>query len=138
MGALARVISRSTSLTHLDLASNGLGMLAVGRLGPVLEQGVLRSLNLSNNEIPAAAGAMLAEGLEHCSLLTHLKLSDNKLGAQGVGVVARVLPHCQCLDVAGNMIGPAGKLGEARDCQADRALTMMIQCVDIHSILELK
>eukprot|EP00052_Salpingoeca_macrocollata_P007499 m.60293 g.60293 ORF g.60293 m.60293 type:complete len:630 (-) comp16081_c0_seq1:881-2770(-) len=106
-------LTKCSSITFLSLSSihcepEGVRYLAEG-LRSTLSHVVW--LDLSNNNIDAAGGAVLASGLEAAQALQHLVLSRNKLQDQGaahIAAAARRAPSLSVLVLSKNNIETKG------------------------------
>jgi hypothetical protein len=86
-------------------------------------------LSLKGNELQAAGGKALAEGLKGNQVITQLDISDNNLGldsdydadTSGVVALADAIPDMGALialDISSNLIGAEQKGGLQRICIA--------------------
>ena len=90
---MAEALRSNTTLLTLDLRANDLSDDSIYLLMNVLssENGTLKSLNLSDNNITDVGAEYLAEMLKTNDKLTHLWLDTNHIDDRGAGAIALAL-----------------------------------------------
>lgn len=103
-----------SSLTHLSLANNSLGPVAIKSLGAATHLSRLQSLNLSENPIGSRGLAEFVLALDLRALHT-LDLTCTNSGPSGVTQLARAsLPKLRTLYIGHNKLSDAGLLAMTR------------------------
>jgi len=110
---ISRMLRMNSSLTEIhlekfDLQDFGLKMLCEG----LLENCVLKYLNVSSNRFSRDGGHILANYLKENTPLEILDVSNNRLEDEGISMISNSLAlyntHLLALSVRFNQIGPAG------------------------------
>lgn len=107
------ILRHNSSLRHLDLRSNGITPAgALSLQGLIVNSRILRSLNLSNNELGCLGTTALARGLRQSTCqLEKLDLNSNEVdgvGAKAVAIMLRVNKTLGELNLSFNNIGDDG------------------------------
>ena len=113
--SLVVALPRCASLQHLNFWSNRIGAEGLQHLVPLLSQGRLEELDLSQNEI---SGGQLAElgtdALVSMFMVQKFNLKGNELGDNGAEAIAKVLEDERCvvrdLDISNNDIQERGMM----------------------------
>lgn len=109
-----------TRLVYLDVSDNSLQDESMEALSPLLGDGNLEVLVLSNNLLTACGVVELARGLEKNSSLIELALGGNELGNMGVLELAEVAlshPSLSMLDLSNNHIEDNGAISLAYEME---------------------
>lgn len=110
---ISRMLRMNSSLTEIhlekfDLKDFGLKMLCEG----LLENCVLKYLNISNNRFSRDGGHILANYLKENTPLEILDISNNRLQDEGISMISKSLAshntNLRALSIRFNEIGPAG------------------------------
>ena len=107
---LAEVIKRNSTITHLNLSSNLLGLGDWTALAEAIKHNsTIRQLDLSENRFGVDdSNIVLADAIKHNSTMTHLNLSCNFLGLGDCTALAEAIKHnltIRQLDLSGSCIG---------------------------------
>ena len=90
--ALAEALEKNTTVTSLDLKSNGIGDEGAASLAAALEKNLtVTSLNLRVNGIRDDGAASVAAALEKNSTLTSIDIGRNLIGTKGAARLAAAL-----------------------------------------------
>lgn len=125
----AAVLSKSKSLTSLDLRDNKFGAEDAKLLGRALRSNkVLTTLDLRGNKIGRTGASHLAEALKVNNSLTSLNLCGNNLGEGGSVSLAEALTSNYCmrmLDLSGTAASRADTAAWLRTLQLNTSLTSL-------------
>ena len=89
---LSKALSVNSSLTNLDLSTNGIGDSGAASLSQALAvNSSLTNLDLSANSIGDSGAASLSQALAVNSSLTNLNLMDNGIGPSGAASLSQAL-----------------------------------------------
>ena len=109
---VGRILKKTTTLTHLSLEWNAIGLWEFG-LASIAEglqvNQTLRYLDLRNNQITYGGGAYIANALKSNRVLKTLDLRWNNIGLQGARAFLSMLKHnteIMRLELAGSIISP--------------------------------
>ena len=107
---LAEVIKRNSTITHLNLSSNLLGLGDWTALAEAIKHNsTIRQLDLSENRFGVDdSNIVLADAIKHNSTMTHLNLSCNFFGLGDCTALAEAIKHnltIRQLDLSGSCIG---------------------------------
>ena len=111
--ALGRIISTSTSLTHVECVLNSLGTQGAQALSDAMRRNnSITSMNLKNNLMGDEGAAAMGKALARASPLTSLNLRENKIEADGIHALAEGLENELCplkeLNLSYNRFGESG------------------------------
>ena len=106
---LAEVIKRNSTITHLNLSSNFLGLGDWTALAEAIKHNsTIRQLDLSENRFGVDdSNIVLADAIKHNSTMTHLNLSCNFFGLGDCTALAEAIKHnltIRQLDLSGSCI----------------------------------
>ena len=107
---IAEVIKRNSTITHLNLSSNLLGLGDWTALAEAIKHNLtIRQLDLSGSCIGFGdCTIVLADAIKHNSTITHLNLSCNRLRLEGCTALAEAIKHnstIRQLDLSGTNPG---------------------------------
>ena len=122
---LAEVIKRNSTITHLNLSSNLLGLGDWTALAEAIKHNsTIRQLDLSENRFGVGdCNIVLADAIKHNSTITHLNLSCNSFGLGDYTALADAIKHnstIRQLDLSKTDIG-------LRDCSINIVLADAIK-----------
>ncbi|CAJ1449725.1 unnamed protein product [Effrenium voratum] len=90
--ALALALERNSALTRIDLANNNIGDVGAQALAAALKlNNTMKDLDLRYNEIGDAGAQALAGALEQNNAMTHIDLQYNEIGDVGAQALAVTL-----------------------------------------------
>lgn len=124
---ISRMLRMNSSLTEIhlekfDLQDFGLKTLCEG----LLENCVLKYLNISSNRFSRDGGHILADYLKENTPLEILDVSNNRLEDEGISMISSSLAlhntHLKALSVRFNQIGPAGLYNLSRSLYHNKIL----------------
>lgn len=123
--SLAVALQTNTTLTSLDLSYQIISKKVEWLAKALCCNHVLKSLNLTGNDIDVAGAKLLAKALRVNQTLTTLNLRDNDMGPEGIAKLAKALrTHITLtyLNVRSNNMGDKGTLSLAIALYTNTAL----------------
>ena len=93
--AVAEAIKRNSTITHLNLSGNVLGLDDCTAVAEAIKHNsTIRQLNLSENRFSVGdCNIVLADAIKHNSTITHLNLSCNSFGLGDYTALADAIKH---------------------------------------------
>ena len=109
---LCEALTVNTTVTNLDLCSNGIGDPGAACLSAAIKVNtVLTNLDLCGNNVGDSGAAFLSDAIKVSTVLTNLDLSENNIGASGAASLSdaiKVNTVLTNLDLSWNNIGYSG------------------------------
>eukprot|EP00285_Hemiselmis_virescens_P016653 CAMPEP_0173401924 /NCGR_PEP_ID=MMETSP1356-20130122/52477_1 /TAXON_ID=77927 ORGANISM="Hemiselmis virescens, Strain PCC157" /NCGR_SAMPLE_ID=MMETSP1356 /ASSEMBLY_ACC=CAM_ASM_000847 /LENGTH=357 /DNA_ID=CAMNT_0014362177 /DNA_START=45 /DNA_END=1118 /DNA_ORIENTATION=+ len=129
---LAKHLSSSTTLEHLDLQGNNVGDEGCASVAAIMMGSSVSCVHLDANQVTDAGVGVLCSALsdERCTL-TALHLGQNKIGEKGARTLCASLSQntsLQFLSLAGNRLGDYGVTSLAHALRLNNTLTELNLC----------
>ena len=111
--SIAAILENNELITTLDLNNMNLGSQGLNKLFSVVQQHILRDLNIAGNGLDINSVEQLAQILSsEESKLLHLNISNNAITIEGLVLLANSLKHNNSLEILElSQIGNLGKEG---------------------------